>query len=210
MALTYAQLSTALQEWTQTDETAFVSNIPVMVRAAEDRVYHTLMFDALRKHATGSLTISVATLTLPLDFIAPLSMTITVASSLVPLRQKSIDFLNEYNPTGAAGAPKYYALKSDTVLVVAPTPASGYAYDLQYFFKPESIVTASTSWLGNFHESLLLYGSLVEAYTFLKGEDSILGSYQSRYMEEIAKLKNTGEAKQMTDTYRSEIRKDRQ
>lgn len=210
MALTYAQLSTALQEWTQTDETTFVSNIPVMVRQGEDRVYHTVVFDALRKHATGNLSTGVATLTLPSDFIAPFSFKVTVSSATNFLRQKSYDFLTEFMPTAANGTPRFYALKSDTVLEMAPPPTSTYAYDLHYFFKPESIVTASTSWLGNFHESLLLYACLVEAYTFLKGEPEILGTYTSRYMEEIAKLKNTGEAKQMTDTYRGEVRRDRQ
>ena len=210
MALTYSTLTTALTEWTENTETTFVSNVPVFVRQAEDRIYHSVHFDALRKHATGNLVTGTATLTLPTDFIAPFSFKVTVSSVTTFLRLKSYDFLNEYMPTAANGTPKYYALKSDTVLEMAPPPASTYAYDLEYFFKPASIVTASTTWLGDNHESLLLYACLVEAYTFMKGEEALLGTYTSRYMEEIAKLKNTGEAKQMSDMYRQEPRRERQ
>lgn len=210
MSWTYATLSTALQDWCETDETDFVSNIPVFVKSGEDRIYHTLVFNALRKHATGSLVASTATLTLPTDFIAPFSFKVTVSSVDYYLRMKSIDFLGEYMPTSVDGTPKFYALKSDTVLTMAPAPASTYAYDLQYFYKPESIVTASTSWLGTFTPSLLLYACLIDAYTFQKGEADILGSYQSRFMEEVSKMKNTGEAKQLSDTYRMEKRSDRQ
>ena len=210
MALTYTTLTTALEEWTENTETTFVSNIPVFVRQAEDRIYHSVHFNALRKHATGSLVTGTATLTLPTDFIAPFSFKVTVSSVTTFLRLKSYDYLNEYMPTASNGTPKLYALKSDTVLEMAPPPASTYAYDLEYFFKPTSIVTAATSWLGDNNESLLLYACLVEAYTFMKGEEALLGTYTSRYMEEIAKLKNTGEAKQMSDMYRQEPRKERQ
>ena len=210
MAWTYASLTTAVEQWTESTETDFVSNIPIFVKQAEDRIYHSAIFDALRKHATGSLVTSTATLTLPSDFISPLSFKVTVSSSTTFLRLKSYDFLTEYMPTATDGTPKFYALKNDTTLEMAPRPASTYSYDLEYFFKPESIVTASTTWLGNNHESLLFYACLVEAYTFLKGEEGLLGTYTSRYMEEMAKLKNTGEAKQMTDVYRQETRRERQ
>jgi len=207
---TYTTLTQAIKDWTENTETTFVDNIDDFVRMAEDRIYHTVLFTALRKHSTGNLVTSTATLTLPSDFIAPLSFKVTVSSVTTFLRMKSYDFLNEYMPTAADGTPKYYALKDDTTLEMAPRPASTYAYDLEYFYKPTSIVTNSTSWLGTNQPSLLLYASLVEAYTFMKGEEDLLGTYTSRYMEEIAKLKNTGEAKQLSDVYRMETRKERQ
>lgn len=210
MSWTYTTLTTALQEWTENTETTFVSNIPVFVRMAEDRIYHSVVFSALRKHGTGNLVTGTATLTLPSDFIAPFSFKVTVSSVVGFLRIKSYDFLNEYMPTAANGTPKFYALKDDTTLEMVPPPASTYAYDLEYFYKPTSIVTNSTSWLGTNQPSLLLYACLVEAYTFMKGEEDLLGTYTSRYMEEIAKLKNTGEAKQVTDVYRQETRRERQ
>ena len=210
MTWTYSTLSTAIQDFTEATETTFVTNVPVFVRQAEDRIYHSVIFDALRKHATGNLVTGTATITLPADFIAQLSFKVTVSSVVQFLRLKSYDFLSEYQPTAANGTPKFYALKSDTILEMVPPPASTYAYDLEYFFKPETIVTASTSWLGTNQPSLLLYACLVEAYTFLKGEEDLLGTYTSRYMEEMAKLKNTGEAKQMTDVYRNETRRERQ
>lgn len=210
MSWTYSTLSTALQDWTENAETTFVSNIPVFVKQAEDRIYHSVLFTNLRKHSTGNLVAGTATLSLPSDFIAPLSFKVTVSSVTQFLRLKSYDFLNEYMPTATNGTPKFYALKDDTTLEMVPPPASTYAYDLEYFYKPTSIVTASTTWLGTNHPSLLLYASLVEAYTFMKGEEELLGTYTSRYMEEVAKLKNTGEAKQLTDVYRNETRRERQ
>lgn len=211
MAWTYSTLKTAIQDWTENTETTFVSNLDVFIKAAEDRIYHTLVFDALRKHATGTVTGSSRDLTLPADFIAPHSMRVTVSGVENFLIPKSVDFLFEYQPTTATtGVPKYYALKDDTTLWMSPVPASGYSYDLHYFYKPTSIVSNTTSWIGTNHESLLLYACLVEAYTFMKGEADLLGSYTSRYMEEVSKLKNTGEAKQLTDSYRTETRKAKQ
>lgn len=201
--MNYTTLTSSIQTWTENTETNFVAEIPQFVKNAEDRIYQSVVFDALRKHATGSLTANSRELALPADFIAPYSFFVIYSSETRFLLPKDESFLLAYQTTAATtGVPKYYALKDESTIRFSPAAATTYSYDLNYFYKPESIVTAGTTWLGTNFENLLLYACLVEAYTYMKGEADLLGKYDARFMEQLDRLKKLGGVKQLTDAYR--------
>ena len=154
----------------------------------------------------GSLTASTKFLTKPTDFLAPFSLSVINSSNNEFLLYKHVTFVQDYTPNPATeGVPLYYSDWNDESFLIAPTPSSSLSVELHYFYKPESITTAraGTSWLGTNAESALLNASLVEAYTFLKGEPDLLQLYEGRYQEAIAQLEKLGEGFSTTDSYRS-------
>jgi|TARA_Y100000310_G_C20597424_1_gene771230 hypothetical protein len=205
VALTYTQLLAAVQTYTENDETDFVAEIPRFVRQIEERILKHAQLQDFRKNSTGTMTASNQYLVAPTDYLSSFSMAIIDGSSEhVFLTHKDVNFIREAYPAAATtGEPRYYAEWDDANFLIGPTPDSGYTTELHYFFRPNSIVDDETSWMGDNAEEVLLYGTLVEAYTFMKGESDLLELYNSRYQDALARLKNLGEARQRKDTYRS-------
>jgi hypothetical protein len=195
--MNYAQLSQALQDYLETQETSFVSNIPTFVRQAEERIYRSVQIPELRKNATGTLTSGVPYLARPSDFISAFSLAVIDNNGdYTYLYDKDVNFIREAYPRASTtGIPKYYAQFdgdqtgiSEGNFILGPTPNAAYTVELHYYYDPPSIVTTSTSWLGENAETALLYGSLVEAYTYLKGDGDMLQLYTNRYNEAMMQL----------------------
>jgi hypothetical protein len=202
MPWTYTTLVQAIKDWTENDETTFNSQIPNFIRNTEERILHSVQLDVFRRNDAGTTTSGNKYLTAPSDFLAPFAMSVYVNGSSVFLLNKDVEYLQEYNPSGQTGIPKYYALYDVDHFLLAPTPAANYPVELHYYYKPTSIVDAGTSWLGTNAEQALLYGCLFEAYTFMKGEQDVLSLYSQRFVEAMSRLKNLGEGLENSDSYR--------
>ena len=213
MAWTFTTLKNAIQDYLETTETTFVNNLSIIITQAEDRILNSVQLPDFRKNVTGTTTDGTPYLTMPSDFLAPYSLAVD-NSGYEYLLFKDVNFIREAYPAATTeGVPKYYAVFDENTFILGPTPSSNLTAELHYFYKPESITASSdgTSWLGTNAESALLYGSLVEAYTFLKGDAYMLNIYMTRYNEALADLKNIGEGYDTTDSYRSgSIRQARQ
>jgi hypothetical protein len=202
----YSQLVTAIQEYTETTESSFVSNIPNFVQLAEERVYNSVQFPAIRKNSTGQTTPGDKYLGLPDDWLATFSLAVVdpVTNAYTYLLNKDVNFIREAYPVATdTGVPFHYAQFDDTRLLLGPTPDQAYAVELHYYYYPESIVTASTTWLGDNFETVLLYGALREAAVYQKGEADVVAMYESKYQESLALLKLLGDGKNRQDAYRS-------
>lgn len=195
--MNYAELAQALQDYLETSETSFVSNIPTFVRQAEERIYRTVQIPELRKNVTGTLTSGVPYLARPTDFLSVFSIAVIEGDGdYVYLYDKDVNFIREAYPNPSTqGVPKYYAqFDGDSLtstsgnFILGPTPNAAYAVELHYYYDPPSIVTTSTSWLGDNASAPLLYGSLIEAYTYLKGDADMLQLYTNRYNEAMFQL----------------------
>lgn len=211
--MTYTELVDAITSYTQNYETDFVANIPTFVTQTEERVYNTVLLPSLRKNVTGTIQSGNKYLTCPSDFLAVLSMAVIDAGSYEYLLNKDVNFLRAAYPNpNDTGVPKYYALFGPEVtnqmatnelsFILAPTPDSNYTAELHYYYYPESIVTAGTSWLGDNYSPVLLYGSLVEAYTFMKGEQDMMAAYEKKYQDALAQLIRLGAGMERGDAYR--------
>jgi hypothetical protein len=208
MSFTYDQLKTAIQDYTQNTETSFVNNLPVFIRVAEERILKNVQLTLFRKNATGNMTASNQYLAAPSDFLAPFSLSYTDGDGNKDfLEYKDVNFIQEFNPDASTtGAPRYYAYFDVSSFLIGPTPDSSYAVELHYFYRPASLTSgsgSSTTWLSTNAEVALLYGCLIEAYTYMKGEVDIMQEYEKRFAEAIISLKNFGEAKEVTDAYRT-------
>ena len=203
--MTYAELIASIKTYTQNSESTFVAELPNIVKQAEDRIYHMVQLPMLRRSSQGTLTASNRFLSTPTDFISVFSLAVIDGSSdYAFLLNKDVNFIREaFQATGTEGQPRYYALWDENTIVLAPTPSSALTTELHYFYKPESIVTATNTWLGDENEAVLLYGCLVEAYTFMKGEPDLLQLYDTKFKEALVKLKELGDGKNRRDAYRS-------
>ena len=195
--MNYSELTQALQDYLETSETSFVSNIPNFVRQAEERIYRSVQIPELRKNATASTTSGNQYLARPSDFLSVFSLAVVDGSGNYSyLYDKDVNFIREAYPGPTTqGLPKYYAqFDGDQTgitegnFILGPTPNAAYTVELHYYYDPPSIVTTGTSWLGNNAESALLYGALVEAYTYLKGDADMLQNYKDRYAEAMSQL----------------------
>ena len=206
MAFTLAQLKTAIQEYTENTETTFVSNVDDFIRAAEDRIFYLVDLEYFRKNATSAVTQNDPFLSLPTDFLASFSLSITNSSSKEFLLQKDVNFIQEYNPNSATtGTPKYYARFDVDNLILAPTPDSNYVCEFHYFYRPASLTAGAdsgTTWLSTNAPNALLYGSLYEAYIYMKGEPDMLQLYDKQFTEALSRLKDLAEARENADAYR--------
>lgn len=215
--MNYSELAAKIKEYTENYEEAFVAAIPTFVQQAEQRIYNTVQFPSLRKNVFGAVTAGNQYLSAPSDFLAPYSMSLVVplTGEYIYLLNKDVNFLREVYPNASdIGTPKFYALFGPTVteasvitdeisFLMAPTPDTAYNVELHYYYYPTSIVTAGTSWLGDNFDSVLLYGSLVEAYTFMKGDTDLLTAYNTKYQEALALAKRLGDGMERQDAYRS-------
>ena len=202
MGWTYATLVQAIKDYTEYDETTFSANIDNFIQSAEERIFYAVDLEDFRKNATGTMTASNKFLTAPTDFLAPFSLMITSSGSKIILLNKDVEYLQEYNPTEATGIPKYYALFDKDNFLIAPVPNAAFVTEIHYYYKPASITVSGTTWLGDNAIEALLYGSLVEAYTFMKGENELLNTYNQRFIEALTRLKNYGEGRENDDAYR--------
>lgn len=205
--MNYATLVALLQDYTQNSSAEFVAAIPGIVKLAEDRIYQSVQIPALKRNATSNFLLGNKYLAVPDDFLAAYSMAVKSASGVYSyLLEKEVGYINEAFPNPAAtGVPRYYALFNESTFVVAPTPSAFLEVELHYFYEPPSIVTAGTSWLGDNTESVLFYGSLCEAYTYMKGEADLQSLYRQRYDEALGRLKNLGEGMDKRDTFRLDL-----
>jgi len=226
--MTYSELVTAIQTYTENtfpattlaDSTVVSSTTQLnrFITQAEQRIYNTVQFPSLRKNVTGSVTNSNKYLSCPEDFLSTYSLAVIDASGNYEyLLNKDVNFIRQAypNPTTDTGIPKYYALFGPTVntstitnelsFIVGPTPDASYSVELHYYYYPVSITVAASgqTWLGDNFDTVLLYGSLVEAYTYMKGEADIMAFYDAKYKEALALAKRLGDGLERSDAYRS-------
>jgi hypothetical protein len=208
----YAVLSTTIQNYTENYEGSFVASIPTFVQQAEQRIYNTIQFPSLRRNVTGVTTVNNKYLACPDDFLSVYSMAVFPANGeYTYLLNKDVNFIRESYPQPTdTGAPKYYALfgpqsanQTELTFILGPTPDASYNVELHYFYYPQSIVTSGTSWLGDNFDTVLLYGSLVEAYTYMKGEQDMMALYDGKYKEALTLAKRLGDGLERQDAYRS-------
>jgi len=194
-----------VQDYTENTEYSFVSYIPTFIQTAEERIYNTIQIPALRKTATGTLTLNNQYLTLPTDWLGTFSLQLIYPSGVGTfLLNKDAEYMREAFPDATVtGTPTHYGQFDQNTLVLGPTPDQNYTAQLSYYYYPTSIVTAGTSWLGDNVQNVLLYGALREAYLYLKGEEDLINYYEQKYQEGIALLKVLGEGKNRRDVYRS-------
>jgi len=202
----YSQLSQLIQDYCQSTETSFVANIPTFVQLAEERIYNSVQIPAIRKNVTGTMTQNFQYFQLPTDWLSTFSLAVIdpVSGEYEYLLNKDVNFIRaSYPPPNSYGKPKYYAIWNNASMILGPTPDQAYTAELHYYYYPASIVTAGTSWLGDNFETVLLYGSLREAYIYLKGEQDMMQYYDQKYMEALSQLKRLGDGLDRQDAYRS-------
>jgi hypothetical protein len=205
--MNYTQLVTEIQSYVedqfQTDD------INTFITQAEQRIYNSVQLPALRKNVTGTTTSGNKYLAMPTDWLATFSLAVINANNeYLYLLNKDVNFIRQSFPDTDSdyyGEPQYYAVFDNTAFIMGPTPDANYDVELHYFYYPESITTtvSGTTWLGDNFSSTLLYGSLLEAYTYMKGEQDVINQYQKRYDEAMALLKQLGDGKDRQDAYRS-------
>lgn len=208
--MTYTELVTAVQDYCE--NTFPTADMNIFIKQAEQRIYNTVQLANLRKNVTGSLTQGNKYLGCPSDFLSAYSLAIYPAAGgdFLFLLNKDVNFMREAYPNQATqGKPKHYAIfgpqtndVNELTFMLGPTPDAAYMAELHYFYMPESIVTAGMTWLGDNFDSALLYGTMCEAITYMKGEQDMVKLYQDRYVQSIALLKNMGDGKQRADAYR--------
>jgi hypothetical protein len=210
--MNYTALSNAIQAYTENTEADFIAEIPVFVQQAEQRIYNSMQFPSIRKNVTGSTSSGNKYLGCPSDFLAVYSIAVIDATGAYEyLLNKDVNFIRQAYPQPTDTAiPKYYALfgsqsndVNELTFILGPTPDATYGVELHYYYYPESIVTSSTTWLGDNFDSVLLYGSLVEAYTYMKGEQDMMALYNQKFMEALALAKRLADGMERQDAYRS-------
>lgn len=189
--------------------------IDTFIQQAEQRIYNSVQFPSLRKNVTGVTQANNRYLSCPTDFLAPYSMAVIDGTGVYEyLLNKDVNYIRAAYPNPATtGIPRYYAIFGPTVasgvitdelsFILGPTPNTIYSVELHYYYYPESITTASTSWLGDNFDSVLLYGALLEGYTFMKGEADVIANYMKRYEEAMMLAKRLGDGMERRDAYRS-------
>jgi hypothetical protein len=220
--MTYTELVAAIQSYTENQfPTTYLANgstvssttqINTLIEQAEQRIYNSVQFPSIRKNVTGNTTANNKYLACPSDFLAPYSIAVIDATGAYEfLLNKDVNFIRQAYPQPTDTAiPKYYALfgsqsndPNELTFILGPTPDATYSVELHYYYYPESITTAGTTWLGDNFDSVLLYGSLVEAYTYMKGETDMVTLYNTKYNEALALAKRLGDGMERQDAYRS-------
>ena len=209
MSFTYDELKAAIQSYTENDETSFVANLPTFIKIAEERILKSVQLSLFRKNSTAVTTAQYPYLPVPSDYLSPFSLSMEgTDGDKIFVDFKDPSFIQTYTPDSTTyGRPKYYAVFDLNYFILGPTPDIGYTAELHYFYRPVSITESAsgtdTTWLSKNAELTLLYGSLVEAYLFMKGEQDMMAYYDKRFTESLTGLKLLGEAKEPTDEYRT-------
>ena len=275
MSYTYTQLKNAIQDYTDNNETSFISNLDRFVESAEERIFTSVDLELFRKNVSGAMTSGNQFLAVPSDYLATFSMSIEVSSSKQFLQQKDVNYLQEYTPNSATtGVPLYYAKYDFQNFLLAPTPNDNYVTELHYYYRPASLTSSkftitvnnvtgvfvsnetitggtsgesttinsitsatqfvvtiptgtftvgetitggtsgatgivvstsddiTTTWISENAPNAILFGSLIEAYIYMKGEPDIMKLYSERFLEALSRLKDYAEARENTDAYR--------
>lgn len=207
MAMTYAQLKTAVTDFVEYPEDTFETHLPLFIRLAEERILKGAQLNIFRKNATAITTTGNRYLPTPGDFLAPFSLSYFAGSGdRVTLQFKEVSFLQNYWPDPTeTDAPVYYAQFDVDTFLLAPTPDAAYSVELHYLYRPASITAGAesgTTWLSTNAEVALLYGTILEAYIFMKGEADLLQTYSARFDQALMDIKNLGEFKEVTDQFR--------
>ena len=208
MSFTYAQLKQAIQDYTENDETSFVNNLPLFIRQAEERILKNVQLSLYRKNATASTTADNPYWAVPSDYLAPFSLSLRGGDEdRFFIEFKDPSFVQTYTPdSSTTGAPRYYCVFDLNNFLLGPTPDAAYTAELHYFYRPQSLTAGAedaSTWLSENAEMAMLYGSLIEAYIYMKGEQDVMAMYNSRFQESLVGIKMLGEAKETTDEYRT-------
>lgn len=216
--MNYTELSARIQAYAENDFPASAGNlssaqqIATFVQQAEERIYNSVQIPALRKNVTGTCTTGNKYLACPSDFLSVYSIAVIGADGAYEyLLNKDVNFIRAAYPTPTdTGTPKYYALfgprsanPTELSFILGPTPSASLGIELHYFFYPESIVTAGTSWLGDNYDPVLLYGALREAYIYMRGEADMIQNIEAKYQEAVGQLKRLGDGLERNDAYRA-------
>ena len=211
MSWTYTTLKSAIQDYTQNTESTFVADLAIIIQQGEDRIIKSVELPNFRKNVTGSLTNGNQYLTAPDDYLYPFSLAVLDDSNNYSyLISTDVSFIREAYPSASStGVPKHYAQFDDSSFIVGPSPNANLNVELHYYYIPTSISASAdgTSWLGTNTPELLLYASLVEAYTFMKGEPDIMASYEKRFQEALQRLTLLSDGYNRKDAYRDGQRK---
>ena len=206
MSYTKAELKQAIQDYCENAETTFVSNLDTFIESCEERIFKNVGLTFFRRNQTANLTASNPYLNMPSDFLAPFSLSYTSGTTKTFLEFKDVNYLQDYAPdTSVTGVPRYYAPFDYQNFLIAPVPDDNYAVELHYYYRPASLTAQAdggTTWLSVNAPQAMLYGSLIAAYTFMKGEADVLQNYNTQFMEAVSRLKNLGEARETSDAYR--------
>ena len=205
MALTLAGLTSAIEVWTEnTTDSNFIAAIPQFIINAEQRIYNLVQALAVRKNSTGTTQANFPYLTVPTDWLSTFSMAVVINGDYSYLLNKEPDFIREAYLNGVAGQPLHYGMYDVNTFILGPTPDQGYTIELNYYGSPPSLTTVPTgTWLSLNFDSVLLYGCLVEAYTFMKGEPELLKQYETQFQNLLGELKVLVDGKVRRDSYRS-------
>jgi len=205
MSFTLTTLKTAVQDYLQVSESTFTSQLDTFIKEAENRVFSMAQLPNQRKNVTGTLTASNRFLATPTDFYAPFSLAIISSSTYDYLDFKHPSFMKEYSSGASTSQPKYYSLFDNTSFEVTPVPDSGYTVELHYLYKPASLTSGSdsgTTFLSTDYPDALLYGTLVEGAIFLKESPDVIGQFEARFKEAVARMKTLSEGRGTRDEYR--------
>lgn len=208
--MTYIELQDAVRSYLEVYEPTFDASMPLFVRAVENRIYNAVQLPALRKNMTGAFAAGNRYLAMPPDFLAAFSLAVVDedSSEYEYMQQKDVNLIREMYPSPAAvGKPRVYGMFDTNTLIVGPTPDKAYAAELHFFYYPESIVTAGTSWIGTNFPSVLLYGVIAEGYRFQKGAPAQQAIYDQQYTDALNLLRGLGESKQRGDAFTTQTRK---
>ena len=209
MSFTFATLKSTIKDYLQVDETTFNNNLDTFIRESEDRIFKNVQLPEQRQNVTGSMTASKRFLATPSDFYAPFSLAVIDSNVYHYLEFKHPSFIKQFSPnTTIEGRPKYYSLFDDTAFELSPIPNSGYSVELHYLYKPPSLTVGAesgTTLLSTDHPDPLLYGALVEGAMFLKEPPDVIGAFEARFKEGLARMKNVSEGRGTRDEYRYDL-----
>jgi len=209
MSYTLTQLQDAIKNYTENTESSFVSTLNDFIRSAEDRIHSFVDLEFFRKNATSALTTGSPYLSVPTDYLSPFSLQITTSNYEKFLLIKDVNYVQTYTESvGSNATPRYYSVFDVSNFIVAPTPDQNYTVELHYYYLPASLTAGAgtgTTWLSENAPNALLYGSLIEAYTYMKGEPDMMQLYEQRFGLEIQRLKDLAEARENSDAYRRGI-----
>lgn len=202
--MTYAELVELVQDYLEEAETSFVANIPTFVKLAEEEIYRRVQLKDLRKNSTSLLTPSSQYLGTPTDYLSSYSLAVNNGGTYEYLIHKDVNFIREAFPsTSTTGVPRYYAEFDDDTFILGPTPDDDYTVELHYYFRPTSIVTDSSSWVGTNAINALLFGTILQGYIYLKGDQDVIAAYKEKFETAIRDLTVLQEGRNNKDTYRT-------
>jgi len=202
--MNYATLVSQIQQYLQNDESTFVAQIPTFVQLAERKIYDAAQLPVTRKNVTATATLGSPNLGVPDDFNSIYELAVTSSGNQTFLINKDVSFIREMYPASTTqGLPLYYALMDNRNILMGPTPDAAYSMEMHYFAYPTSIVSASTTWLGDRFENALLFGSILQGYINMKGDADMLNVYKAAYDDALQDVIMFSQGKSRSDTYRS-------